>query len=254
MGRMYRYVMVRLMKAFLAALAGAAGMLGIGAMVRMMRLAPQWGVTSLSVLKALPVVILQQLSFALPLACAAASTLVFSEMAQENELLAVESTGRDSRRLLRPFLPLGILLTLLAFGIEELGWGWGMEKVAGMFLQDAAHSVERSFRSGHAVSPDGAGKYWLAAVGGEQKRAVFAGFKEGELSQVFTGSLSRFHWDEKERSLHMELDGAEGFRNDEGTMRIDRVTLTLGVDMADSTLPHSRDPSKRSILRNCRAI
>lgn len=251
MQRMYRYVLVRLMSAFLAALAGSAGLLGIGAMVRMMRLAPRWGVTGMTVVKALPVVILQQLSFAFPLACAAASTLVFSEMAQDNELLAVESTGRDSRRLLRPFLPLGIILTLLAFGIEEVGWGWGMEKVAEMFLKDAAHSAERSFRSGHAVSPDSRGRYWLATVGGEKgRKAVFAGFEDGEINQVFAGGLSDFYWDGNEHSINMELYRAEGFRRDAGTMRIEHVRLSMGVEMADPSLPHSRDPSKRSILRN----
>lgn len=254
MRRLYLYVLVRLLRALAAAFAGAAGLFSIIGFNSLRRFAVRWGASTGAMAKALPVMVLQQLLFALPLACAAASTLVFSEMARSNELLAIESTGLDSRRLLRPLLPLGLALSLLAFGIEEIGWGWGMEQVGAIFLRDAAQSAERGFRSGQPVSPDGSGRYWMAAAGEEQDRAVFIGFSEAGVCEAFAGTLQRFYWNEEERALHMEIRDAEGFKKGTGSLTIEEADLSVGFEIPERPLPHGRDPFSRSLLDNVNAL
>lgn len=251
---MYLYVLLRLSGAFAAATVGAAGILAAGAFMNLLRFSERWGVSTAAVLQALPVVLLQQLFFALPLAAAAASTLVFSEMAQWNELAAVESAGLDARRLLLPFVPLGLALSLLSAAAGEVGWGWGMDKVAGMFLADAAGAVERGFRAGEPVSPDGRGRYWMAAVGTEKERAVFLGFAGNDVRDALAGRLLDFRWDAAAGALLLDLADVEGYRKDIGCLRIEKMRLSVGFERPESLLPQGRDPFSRSLLRNLAAL
>ncbi len=106
---LYRYILRELLKIMLVTVAVLVALMSFAAAIRPISdglLSP--AALGKFVVYTAPTV----LGFALPFAGAFASTLVFSRMAQDNEVLACCAGGISYRRLLAPVLLLGLALTL----------------------------------------------------------------------------------------------------------------------------------------------
>lgn len=109
---LYRYILRELLKVLLLTTVVLVVIMSFGAAIRPISDGLLSPVTLVKfVLYTIPTVV----GFVLPFAGAFASTVVFSRMAQDNEVLACCASGMSYRRLLLPVFALGVALTLGLF-------------------------------------------------------------------------------------------------------------------------------------------
>lgn len=201
-GDAVRRIMIHVLKktawSFLLALAALEGMLLVSALYELMVTGRRWGITFWTLLRAMPFLLLERASFAIPLAAAVAGAYVFSGMAASNELVAVESMGRDTRRLLWPLLALGIVLAAASLATDELGRGYGTQRIQALALSDAEKMLESRFQSGESVNlGSGATKYWLTMRRGDGGKLPWASvlhYSGETLRTAAAGEIKAFKW------------------------------------------------------------
>ncbi|BAM03737.1 LptF/LptG family permease [Phycisphaera mikurensis] len=106
------------------------------------------------------------LGFALPFAGAFASTIVFSRMAQDNEVLACSAGGISYRRLLAPVLALGLLLAGVLYTLSTT--------VVPSFYRSAEAVVRSDVVSILAAKLNQREPYEIRPEGGRSMYALFA--------------------------------------------------------------------------------
>ena len=252
MKKLYIYTFTRLLKSFALAITSTTCILSIASFMNISRYAVRWGINDTTVIKVLPVVLAQQMIYALPLSCSAGATLLFSDLSRNNELIAMESTTFDTRRLLFVLIPAGILITILTFAVEEASWGWGMHRIARAFINDAAYSIERRFNSGAPINPDGRGKHWMVKLNrkGSPPYVVYTSLENGDITRVFSGELKEFRWLPESQTMNLKISKGKGFIKDTGKIQFASLSVKIKFLHAIPSLPYGKDAYSRSLGEN----
>ncbi|MBN1807831.1 MAG: LptF/LptG family permease [Planctomycetes bacterium] len=259
MRRLMRYVLAKTLWAVFLAAVALEGMLLISALYDLMSIGERWGITAATVMKCIPWLLLERASFSIPLAAAAAGAHVFSDMAVSSELVAVQSMGKDVRKLLLPLLAVGLCLAGLSFTADELGKGYGVRHIEAMAVGDAQRLLENRFRSGESIDVGGGGmRYWLTMRGnsGGKPPWVSIMYYRGESLQLAAAAeLRDFRWDNGPGYHGIVLDLADmvGQEPGKGEMTLEKGRLVCRLNKGEEGVYLGNRAANRSIRGNIAA-
>ena len=148
-----RYVLVELIKFFLAALVGLTALL---LLVVVIQETSKRGLPPAAILRLIPYILPEYLRISLPITLLLATTTVYSRMSHFNEVTAIKALGISPMTILWPAFVLASLLSLLTVWLNDAPIAWGRtgaqrvivdaveEIVYGMLRTDRYYNVTSS--------------------------------------------------------------------------------------------------------------
>ncbi len=111
-----RYVLVELLKVFALALAAMTVMLALGSSVQFLQ---GQSVSLITLVAAFPFLLPSVMNYTLPVAVLFATSLTYGRLAADNEIMAMQLTGVYLLRIVNPAILVGLLLSIVALGINS---------------------------------------------------------------------------------------------------------------------------------------
>jgi len=260
MHRLMKYVFWRTTASFFWGFCALEGLLLTSAIYDLSTIGSRWGVTTATLLKSIPFLLLERATMVIPLAAASAGAHVFSEMAAGNELIAVQSMGKDVRRLLFPLLAMGVVFVILSLAADELGKGYGVRRIESMAVSDAEKMLENRFKSGESIDLGSGGMhYWLTMRQGGSDALPWVSvlyYRELSLHLVAAGEMRSFHWLRDPDGAHgivLELENIVGQEPGKGLLRMEKGTFTCTTGNGADRIFLGNKAANRSIAGNIRA-
>jgi len=256
MRRLMLYVLLKTIWSFVLAFCALEGMLLITALFGLIDSGERWGITVGTLLKGTPFLLLERATLSIPLAAAAAGAYVFSGMAVSNEIVAVESMGKDARRLMWPLVASGLMLVVLSLMTDEYGKGYGMARIEAMAATDAERLFENRFRSGESIDLGGGGmRYWLTMRAGHDGKPpwVSAMFYRGELLRMaVAGEMTDFRWfkGDEGRGVELKLKNIVGQEPGKGILSLKEGVFVCRLREKAGDVYVRNKAANRSILGN----
>jgi lipopolysaccharide export system permease protein len=115
-GILHRAIFWELVKVFALTLTSLTGLFLIGLVIQQ---ANQLGLSMLQTLEAIPLLIPYTLPYTIPATMLFASSVVYGRIAHDNEAVAMKAAGVNLYTILRPAITLGIITTLVTFGLAH---------------------------------------------------------------------------------------------------------------------------------------
>ncbi len=144
MSLMTRYVLVELLKVFLAALSALTVMIILGGVIRE---AVHQSLPPAQVAGLIPYILPDALRIAIPVTLLLAATSVFGRMSGSNEVVALKASGISPLSILRPVLVLSFFVSLLTVWLNDLAVSWGRngaQRVIVESVEEIAYSMLRT--------------------------------------------------------------------------------------------------------------
>ena len=180
------------------------------------------------------------LGFALPFAGAFASTIVFSRMAQDNEVLACSAGGISYKRLLAPVLLLGLVLAGILYALSST--------VVPRFYREAESVVRSDVVSILAAQLNQREPYRIRPEGGRSEYALFA-----DAATLFDPSavpeLAQVPGGDRVRQV-VQLQGVALGELDRETRVPGPASTAARATVYVSDVPGRRDSSLSGVLRD----
>jgi lipopolysaccharide export LptBFGC system permease protein LptF len=227
---LYRYILREMCKILLTALAVMVVVMAFGFSLKPLS---EGLLGPLQLVRVVAYTMPGMLTFALPFAVALASTLTFFRMSTDNEIVACAVSGISYRELLTPVLALGLLLTVIAFGLSNYVVPHFWKLVSQEVEQDVAKLVVKQIQKREVVE---LGKLVIYADSAEQdvkieerpagapapyNRMVLRGVAVGKLDKTGTELHGDYTAEQAVVDLYRDADD----RHTYATMLLSGVTV-----------------------------